>query len=135
MEASEKRSIILLCCIPFLFAALMVPGCISERREKKNITVRILAIRDAVRRNDAAAIAQLVAPEMRESFRAGKLRTTSFLLNFETGPQMPKVRLKGTEAWVVPNPRRIFGILPGGNALGMRKIDGVWYFTDRLSID
>jgi hypothetical protein len=48
---------------------------------------------------------------------------------------MPKIRVGESEAEVVPHPRRHFGILPGGNMIQMRKVDGVWYFTDRLSID
>ena len=58
-----------------------------------------------------------------------------FLLHFFNGPQKPKVNLRGTDAWITPTPERHFWILPGGSSVAMKKIDGAWYFTDRVSID
>jgi len=130
-----RTPILLLCCLPVLFGALILSSYLTQKPDRDAINARIVTLRNAVKKNDTDAMAQLVAPAMRDDFRSGKLRSNVFLLHFFNGPQKPKVNLRGTDAWITPTPERHFWILPGGSSVAMKKIDGAWYFTDRVSID
>jgi hypothetical protein len=50
------------------------------------------------------------------------------------GPQF-KVDVGLGRAWVRPRAESRLGVLRGGNAIELKKLNGEWYFTGKVSID
>ena len=46
-----------------------------------------------------------------------------------------RIRISNSVARVYPNPRRYYGVIPGGNSLEMIEIGGEWFFTGKVNID
>jgi hypothetical protein len=101
------------------------------RSEVAEVRARFEEMRLGLAANDTNAIRSLYAPELRA--RAAD----SIVANFvePLGPNS-YVFIKGSSAWVHPHHRFLFGFVPGGgNAVLMTNVNGIWYFTGKVSID
>jgi len=115
-----------------LLAAVLFVSHFTSREEAQ-IRARYHQMRTALSANDTNAAAALVAPQHRKRFQ---LHGFSTLNNFAAplGPRS-SILIWGDEATVWPERTSHYLVIPGGNTVGMVKMDGDWFFTGDVHID
>jgi len=106
----------------------------SSCQNRTEIRARYQKLTTALSSGDTNAVLALIAPESRKEFDDGRfMRMIGFAKPI--GPRS-KIFILGKGATVWPSPNwYLCGLWPIGDAVGMTKVAGSWFFTGVVHID
>ncbi len=113
-------------------AALMVQWRFGGRTEHERVRARYEQLRAAMRAGDTNLITLLLLPEVRARTANEMVRLQTFAHDF-SGASF--ITVNGAQAWICP--RRELPFIPFlriGHEIEMRRVEGEWYLTGKISI-